>query len=323
MKLRIWGACGSIPSPMTTKDLQERLREVLERSKGVNLDDPIAVARFIERLPPTLTTVVSGNTSCFEVRAGDALFILDMGSGLRMFSKRLMSEAFGHGQGEAHILISHTHYDHIEGFPFFVPAFVPGNQLHFHSPYEDMEDRMRQFMRHPFFPVDLDYPQATRIFHTLVPGQVHEIAGAEVELIELNHPGRAFAYRITCEGKSLVYATDAEYPNMHPDYTRHYEEFFRDADALIFDAMYTYEDAVTNKVDWGHSTAKVGAELAWRAGVKRLILSHHEPISTAQELWSKINDADHHLRYRASREGNEGRPPVEVILAQEGLTLDL
>jgi phosphoribosyl 1,2-cyclic phosphodiesterase len=257
-----------------------------------------------------------------ELRVNDTLFILDMGSGIRMLGKKLMGEVFGKGQGVAHILMSHTHWDHLEGFPFFVPAYVPGNQLHFHTPYDDMEDRLRHLMNPPYFPVDLDYPQSTRTYEVFEVGKSYDINGVQIELCPLKHPGTSYAYRFTHNGKVFVYATDAEYPKADQAHTSMYEDFFRDADALFFDAMYTYEDAVSSKVDWGHSTAKVGADLAWRANVKRLLLTHHDPDSTEQQLWAKVDDADQHLRVRNARDAEDQRF-VEVLLAHEGLTIEL
>ncbi|NJL92373.1 MAG: MBL fold metallo-hydrolase [Anaerolineae bacterium] len=321
MRLRIWGARGSIPTPITTPEMRRRLHEVLVRSQGVNLDSSEAIDRFLDRLPASLTSVVSGNTSCFEVRAGEQLFIFDLGSGSRLLGKALMQEEFGQGQGTAHIFISHTHWDHIEGFPFFTPAYVPGNQLHFYTPFEDIEWRLRQLMGAPFFPVELDYPQATRSYHTLKPGHPHQINDVQIEMIPLHHPGTSYAYKLQGGGKTLVYANDAEYPQMDQQFTAPYEDFFRGADVLIFDAMYTYEAAVTSKVDWGHSTPKAGAELAWRAGVKRLILTHHDPEDADIALWSKIEDADQHIRFRNTRTSEER--PLEVLLATEGLTLEI
>src|SRR5574341_767857 len=268
MKLRIWGARGSIPAPLLTADYQKHLKEVLTHSRGIDLNDPGALDHFIERLPPHLRMLSSSNTTCFEIRANDALFILDMGSGIRLLGRALMQHGFGEGEGQANILMSHTHWDHLEGFPFFVPAYIPGNKFHFYTPFDDMEWRLRQLMRPPFFPVDLDYPQASRYFNRLIPGQVHEIDGVQVELIEMNHPGKSYTYKLTYNNKRIVFATDAEYHSLDHESTALYEAFYRNADVLIFDAMYTFEDAVTSKVDWGHSTAKFGAELARRAGVK-------------------------------------------------------
>src|SRR5687768_2835349 len=205
MKLTIWGARGSLPAPMTTAELRQRLRETVVHSKGINLDDSAEVDRFIERLPPYLNRVASGNTTCVELRVNDTLFILDMGSGIRMLGKKLMGAAFGKGQGVAHILMSHTHWDHLEGFPFFVPAYVPGNQLHFHTPYDDMENRLRHLMNPPYFPVDLDYPQSTRTYEVFEVGKSYNINGVQIELCPLKHPGTSYAYRFTHNGKVFVY----------------------------------------------------------------------------------------------------------------------
>lgn len=324
MRIKIWGARGSLPTPMTTPDLQDRLREALQRSKGINLDDPAAIERFIDRLPPYISHIASGHTTCVEVRVNGALFIFDMGSGIRPFGDELMRQEFGRGEGNAHIFISHTHWDHVEGFPYFMPAFVPGNRINIYTPFADLEERLRHVMRAPsFFPVDLDYMGASRNFVTLDPSKPHDIAGVHVELLALNHPGGSYAYKITHGGKTFIFATDAEYPKMDHESTAIYEDFYRGADALFFDAMYTYTDSVNSKVDWGHSSANAGAELAWRARVKRLILTHHDPRANDQKLWQNVDDADRLLRHQAARRGDESGIFVKVMLAYEGLTLDL
>jgi len=306
---------------MTTEDLRERLKAALTQSQGLDLSDPAAIERHIDRLPAHVNTVASGNTSCVELRVNNQLFILDMGSGIKGLGEAMMSNGFS---GDMHIFISHMHLDHIEGYPFFVPAYIAENHVHFYSPREDLGKRLSMFMDAPYFPVDLDYQAAKKSFHTLSIDEEQTIEGVSVRLLELDHPGKAFAYRFSFGGKVLVYASDGEYPTMDHGSTAKYEDFFRDADVLIFDAMYTYEDAVTSKMHWGHSTARAGAELAWRAGVKQLILTHHDPISPAQELWARITDAENHLRYRMTRDGHTSEaPPVEVMLATEGLTLEL
>jgi phosphoribosyl 1,2-cyclic phosphodiesterase/DNA-binding SARP family transcriptional activator len=304
---------------MTTAELREILRQVVTRSKGIHLDDPVAIERYIERLPASLNSVVGGNTSCVEVRTGGRVFIFDLGSGARLLGKELLAQ----GLYDYHIFFSHTHYDHIEGFPFFAPAFHPKATLHFHSPFPDLEDRLRALLQPAFFPVDLDYMQARRIFHIFPPQSLYEVGPVKVEAFPLNHPGGCFAYKLIHAGKTFIYASDGEYPNMEAEATAEIEQFFQDADMLIFDAMYTYADSITNKSDWGHSTPKIGAELAWRAGVKKLVLTHHDPLDGASALAQKVDDADQHLRYRAARQGSNSRPPVEIILAEEGLTLNI
>jgi hypothetical protein len=186
MLMRIWGARGSIPTPMTTAELRERLKTALTQSQGIDLSDPAAIERHIERLPTHVNTVISGNTSCVELRVNDQRFILDMGSGLKLLGEAMMQERF---TGQMHIFMSHLHLDHIEGYPFFVPAFIPGNHLHFYSPRDDLEKHLRAFMDAPYFPVDLDYQAAQKSFHAISTEDEQIIAGVSVRLLELDHPG--------------------------------------------------------------------------------------------------------------------------------------
>jgi phosphoribosyl 1,2-cyclic phosphodiesterase len=321
MRVRFWGARGGIPAPMGEAELRDKLRAALLGAVGVDLTDRAAVDQYVEHLPRQVSSAAGGNTTCFEVRAGDALFIIDCGSGLRLLGQELMAGAFGRGEGEAHVLITHTHWDHIQGMPFFSPAYVPGNRFHFHSPFPELRMRFEDQQREIYFPVPLDYMRATRTWEILDPQETVEIAGVSVQMILLSHPGGAYAYRLTHEGRTIVCATDGEYHRMDADSTARYVEFFRDADLLIFDAQYSFEQAIDEKRDWGHSTPKMGAELAYRAGVKRLALTHHDPLATDDRLWDAVAEAYNHLAFR--NRGDSNAVETEVILAQEGLLVEV
>lgn len=323
MHVKFWGARGSIPTPMSEAELRDKIKAALFGSVGVDLTDRDAVERYVERLPPDVCTIGGGNTSCIEVRAGDALFILDCGSGMRPLGNELLQEEFGKGRGEAHILMTHTHWDHILGFPFFNPAYIPGNKLHFYSPYPDLEMRFQDQQRENYYPVPLEYMRATRTWTILDPAEVTEIAGVKVALTKLSHPGGAYAYRLAYGDKILVYATDGEYQRMDEEYTRRYVDFFRNADLLIFDAQFSFAQVIDEKRDWGHSTPIMGAELAFRADVKRLALTHHDPLATDESLWHAVSDAHFHLVYRARSTGGKLDHLADVLLAREGLTLEL
>ncbi len=323
MKVRFWGARGSIPTPMSEAELQDKIKTALLSAVGVDLTDREAVDRFVDRLPSQICTTAGGNTSCVEVRAGDAEFILDCGSGIRMLGMDLLKGPFGKGQGEAHIFITHTHWDHVQGLPFFNPAYIPGNVLHFYSPYPDLQMRFEDQQREIYYPVALDYMRSMRTWTVLDPKDTLDIAGVKVQLTLLSHPGGSYAYRLSHNGRVFVYATDGEYHRMDTESTAHYVEFFRDADLLIFDAQYSFEQAIDEKRDWGHSTPKMGAELAFRAGVKRLALFHHDPVATDERLWAAVDEAYHHLVFR-SRVSNQGSGQItQVLLAREGLIVDL
>lgn len=326
MKVRFWGARGSLPTPMTQAELQEKIKAALIGAVGIDLTDREAIDHYVERLPPVVSSTAGGNTSCIEVRAANSVFIFDCGSGLRSLGYQLLKEGFGKGKGEAHIFITHTHWDHIQGFPFFNPAYVPGNVLNFYSPYPDLEARFEDQQREVFFPVSLSYMRATRSWTLLDPEVTYDIGGVKVDVAPLSHPGGSYAYRLSHEGKSVVFATDGEYHRMDTDSTAHYVDFFRDADLLIFDAQYSFEQAIDEKRDWGHSTPKMGAELAFRAGVKRLALFHHDPMATDESLWAAVDEAYHHLVFRSrglSKKTGERVEIAEVLLAREGLVVDL
>jgi phosphoribosyl 1,2-cyclic phosphodiesterase len=321
MKVKFWGARGSIPSPLTGAAIREKIRAALLGAVGIDLTDHAAVDQYIQRLPLRIASTAGGNTTCVELRVGQSLFILDGGSGVRMLSNELMSGDFGRGKGVAHIFVSHTHWDHIQGFPFFFPAYVPGNQLHFHSPFPDLKTRFEDQQREIYYPVSLDYMGSIRSWQVLDPNETIEIDGVKISMILLSHPGGAYAYRFSKDGHSIVYATDGEYQKMDQDSTARYVEFFRDADALIFDAQYSFEQVIDDRRDWGHSTPKMGAELAFRANVKRLVLTHHDPMATDDKLWDAVTEAYNYLAFRSK--GMANPPKVEVLLAQEGLEIAL
>ncbi|CAG0987707.1 MAG: MBL fold metallo-hydrolase [Anaerolinea sp.] len=321
MKVTFWGARGSIPSPMTTVELREKLKQALLGAVSVDLTDHHAVERYIEQLPQRISSTAGGNTTCVELRVGGNLFILDCGSGMRSLGNRLLQGTFGKGQGEAHIFISHTHWDHIQGFPFFIPAYVPGNKLIFHSPFPDLHNRLADQQREVYYPVSLEYMRSHLAFEVVDPNETLNINGVEVKLILLSHPGGAYAYRFSYGGQVVVFASDGEYHRMDNESTTRYVEFFRDADLLIFDAQYRFEQVIDERRDWGHSTPKMGAELAFRARVKRLALTHHDPVSTDDVLWDAVAEAYNYLAFRSR--GTGMNPQCEVILAQEGTTVDL
>lgn len=323
MRVKFYGARGSIPTPLSEKDLYEKVKYALEGALNVNLRDSSDVDKYLATLPPFILNTGGGNTSCVEVRAGDNVFILDFGSGARQLGIDLMrEERFRKGQATAYALISHTHWDHVQGFPFFTPVFIRGNKFNFYSPFTDLRDRFEGQQADQYFPVSLDYMQAERTWNMIQPGDTLTLGGATVRCIELNHPGRAFAYRIDHDGKSVVYATDGEYPRMDENSVRPYIEFYRGADLLIFDAQFSFQQAVEDRRDWGHSSPNQGASIAYRAGIKRLALTHHDPLTSDEKLWTMLTDARADMTWHTQRAHGDINQMPEVLLAREGLVIE-
>src|SRR5258708_1735597 len=186
-----------------------------------------------------------------------------------------------------------------------------------------LETHFQDQQREIYFPVPVDYMRSVRTWEVMDPTQTSMIDGVEVSIALLSHPGGSYAYRFKYGGKTMIDATDGEYHRMDQESTAHYVEFFRDADLLVFDAQFSFEQVIDEKRDWGHSTPKMGAELAFRAGVKRLALTHHDPIATDESLWVAVDEAYHHIIFRNRSAQKNSDTLTQVLLARDGLTLDL
>lgn len=230
--------------------------------------------------PGASTAQVGGNTSCVEVRCGGQRLILDAGTGLRALGDSLLAEK---QPIDAALLLSHFHWDHIQGLPFFVPAYLPSTKLTIVGSSDgrhSLRDKLSRQMTEPHFPVQLDDLSAELGYREARPNQALEIGDVRVKVARLNHPGGVFAYRIEHAGRSIVYATDTEhYACVDPVL----KSLAEGADLLIYDAQYTPEE-YPGKVGWGHSTWEAAVRLANAAGVRQLVLFHHDPRRSDEQV---------------------------------------
>ncbi len=230
--------------------------------------------------PGPETATVGGNTSCVEVRCGSSRIILDAGTGVRKLGDALLRE----GSVEATVLLSHLHWDHIQGLPFFVPAYLPSSKLSIVGSTHGvgtLREALSAQMAAPSFPVRLDELGAQLALREARPGEAFDAGEVHVRIAKLNHPGGVLAYRLEHAGRSLVYATDTEHYACVDPALRALAD---GADVLIYDAQYTPEeyrgDAGRSRAGWGHSTYIAGAEIARACGARQLVLFHHDPQRT-------------------------------------------
>ena len=234
--------------------------------------------------PGPQTAKYGGNTPCIEVRCGDSMLVLDLGTGVRK-----LGETYGAAGVTAHVLISHYHYDHLQGLPFFTPMFDPRSKVSIYGPTRlgrTVKDVIVGQMTQPYFPVTAEAVFRAQIdYHAIAEGDVLPIGAARITALEVNHPGGNLAYRIEHAGKSVVYATDTEHGTTSD---ARLEEFARDADLLIYDAMYSEDEYLgrtgNSKIGWGHSTWQMAIRTADSAGIKSLVLFHHDPTRTDESL---------------------------------------
>ncbi len=342
MKIKIWGARGSTPAPIrpeaitekivsvflsmassSAKQKQELLETLLEELPADATTEEVqasldhrrqVIELYLNRLSPLAASTAGGNTPCIEVRSGNDIFIIDAGSGIRELGLELMRGPCGEGKGVIHLLFSHPHWDHIQGFPFFRPAFIPGNKIFMYGVH-DMEAALYRQQEAISFPISLDYMQATKTFIQIKPNEILDFGDLRIRNICNYHPGDAYSYRFEKGNKAFVYASDASYPDGMD--MRSFLNFFADADLLIFDAQFTQRES-DEKEDWGHSSSFVGVEMAQQANVKNLALFHYDPTYSDQDLEKILEDT---LRFQQNQYPTA--PPVNVFIAQEGQTFDL
>ena len=306
MKVRFWGVRGSIP------------------------------------VPGRATNRYGGNTSCVEVRPRNAPpIIIDAGTGLRRLGKSLMEEAFGEGKGKASILISHTHWDHVQGLPFFSPSYRAGNQIDIFARQRDLhlEAVFSAQNRAPYFPVPLSAMEADMRFHEVIEGTSFEIGRAKVSCTKLNHPWIAMAYRVEVDGASVVYCADTapftdllfgkEFIHKAPSLDEPLPPAVADelermragvvalargADLLIYDTQFT-KDEYRQRPHWGHSHPDDAIAIARDAGAKRLCLFHHAPMRSDDDNDRILEQYRHVVLAQNDR--------FELLSAYEGLELTL
>jgi len=262
------------------------------------------------------TAQVGGNTSCVEVRVGDTLIIFDAGTGLRRLGEALFVEGVGRPV-TAHLLLSHLHWDHIQGFPFFGPAYVPTTKIRIHGVHAVLEDAYRMQMHEPCFPVDFSQLAANIEFVKLEPDKPHTVGDLKVTPHLQLHSGDSFGYRFERDGKTVIYSTDSEHKLENRAEAEGFAAFFRDADVVIFDAMYALAEAISVKADWGHSSNIVGVELCQMARAKHLVLFHHEPANNDATLEGLLKEA------RRFEELTRGEHTLKVSAAFDGMEIDL
>ena len=314
-----WGTRGSLPVALTYRDIRDKIIGALFAANGKTFKTHDALDKFVDALPFAINGTFGGNSACVEIVGDQAEhFICDMGSGARPLGQAKISQ-FGVANPQTyHIFISHLHWDHLMGFPYFAPMYIPGNRIVVHGCHPNMEESIRLQMQAPNFPVDYAQAGAQIEFHLLTPGKPHYISGLSVTPKLQRHAGDSYGFRFESLQRTIVYSTDSEHQLDNPGEYDALIKFFSKADLVIFDAMYSLAEAVSVKADWGHSSNVIGVELCQAAAARRLALFHHEPMHDDKQLSRLL------VETRRLEEITRGsQRPLEIISAYDGLSISL
>ena len=316
--VRFWGTRGSLPVALTASGVRQKVIAALRGAAGRAFASDEELGAYVDGLDFSVAGTYGGHSPCVEIETGGPDYVLcDLGSGVRPFGQRALAR---HGPASPqiyHIFMSHVHWDHIMGFPFFTPAYIRGNRIFVYGGHAVLEEALRRQQAQPSFPVDFSVLAADIEFVRLEPGRQYDIAGLNVSLMRQRHSGDSYGYRFSSAGKTVVYSTDSEHSLTDLSETSSFVDFFRDADLVIFDAMYSLADAISVKADWGHSSNIVAVELCQMAAVRHLCLFHHEPIH-GDEAISRVL-AETRRFEEISRKGN----PLFVTAAYDGMEIGL
>ncbi len=315
MKAVLWGSRGSLPASLNAETIRTKIFKAIEAANGIKFAKKAEIDEFIENvLPFNIKGCYGSNTSCVEIKGGEDYVLCDAGSGIRDFGNWFVRSPAIKKPAHFHIFLSHLHWDHIHGFPFFTPIYIPGNVIDIYGCHEDIKSSLVNQNASPNFPISFDSLNADIRFNVLEPEKEYDISGIHVKGKGQDHPGKSYGYSFEINGKKIVYSTDSEHRIDADSKEYPFLDFFRNADLLIFDAQYSFVDAVYSKLDWGHSSNMIGIEISMRSKVKHLCMFHSEPTCEDEKLdkivedskkYAKIYDDSYNLKVSMAYDGME------------------
>jgi phosphoribosyl 1,2-cyclic phosphodiesterase len=319
-RVRLWGTRGSLPVSLTADQVRSKVIAALRDAAGRSFATDAELGAYVDSLGFAVSGTYGGHSPCVEIETGGPEFVLcDLGTGVRPFGQKILARDGPGTPHTYHVFMSHVHWDHIMGFPFFTPAYIPGNRIRIYGAHAELERAFRRQQAAPSFPVDFSALGAQIEFVGLDPAIEHDIAGMSVQLMLQRHAGDSYAYRFSAAGKAVVYSTDSEHTLTDLDETRRFATFFHNADVVIFDAMYSLADSISVKADWGHSSNIVGVDLCLMAGARHLCLFHHEPVQGDEAIARVLAESRRYeeIARAATQE------PLHISAAYDGMEIEL
>ncbi len=310
MEFEFYGVRGSCPTPMSQSEYKTKVENIILHTLEVcknNLDPAV----IYSELPIHLRENVGGNTTCLYIRSRTGTHcIFDMGTGIRELGNRLAREAFSDRGLDLSIFMTHTHWDHIQGWPFFKPAYSPRCKIDFYSCIPNLEERLDRQQWNENFPLGLSLMGSQKSFYLLKEWEEISIGDLHITPFYLKHPGSCTGYKIREGNDTVVFATDVEFRPEDWDAIRSWGSELGEVGVLIIDAQYSAEEA-DQKIGWGHTSVKMAVEVATQIRAKRVYLTHFEPDHSDESI------------YRILQEEVGGMDlELTVIPAREGLKFD-
>lgn len=323
MKLKLWGTRGSLPRTVDNGSLKGLVGNLVKsaESQGITSLSDFADAVRNDRLGSPMT--FGGQTTCSEVSHSGTSVYIDMGTGITDAGQFAMTE----GRTEFEVFLTHMHWDHLMGMPFFVPVYIPGSKVTIYHVHANAPEYVRLLFNGVNFPVRWDQLPSEIRFEQIKLYETQQVGALTVTPFALDHPGGSFGYRFDAGGKSVLIGVDGEYKRLTPKELGRDLPFYQNLDVMLFDAQYEM-DELASRFDWGHCSPPIGVDLALREGIRNLLLTHHDPRSDDDKGRRMADDARKHMKVqlpafqdRWDAMGQSDGP--NIYPAYDGLEFDL
>lgn len=324
IKVKYWGVRGSLPTSLTPEAWAHEFEVLLRGFFKAGFSKAEQVGDYLKTMTLTEVGGFGTATTCAEVSTADGQIIIDGGSGIKNLSDKMMSGPAAKGKANIHIFLTHFHWDHLIGLPFFAPLFITGNRINFYAVQPDLEYIIRMKFKKPTFPVPFEALPSTIKFHTLEPRKQVKVAGMNVTPYQLDHPDPCWGFRIEHGGLVYAHCVDTEGTRSTPEALGPDLPLYQNVDLMYFDAQYTLPE-LAEKANWGHSAAQIGLDIAIREKIKHVIFAHHDPGADTQRIYEQRKETREYYEWRlTTAETNHASiHNVKWRYAHEGLEVEL
>jgi ribonuclease BN (tRNA processing enzyme) len=320
MYINFWGVRGSLPSTLNTLDWAKHFEKLMREFFIAGNQNATQIESFIKNKTLPAVGGYGTATTCVEIKDNSQSLIIDMGSGIKNYNDQLERSGEIKTQNEFHILMSHFHFDHILGIPFFAPHFMKGKKIHYYSVQPETETIVRQMFQKPTFPVTFENLTGEIHFHTIKPYEKQNINGFEVSAYKLDHPDPCYGFRIEKNNKVYAHAVDHESVRLSETELGPDADLFKNANLLYFDAQYS-ETEMDKRIGWGHGTCDRGFKVSANFNVQQILFAHHDPSADLQKIRDQKKSAEEILKSKFPELANQ--PNFKWDYAYEGQTIKL
>ncbi len=325
MRVKYWGVRGSLPSAPRPEQNIEDAERIMQRFFLLGFSKASDIPAFFSSQNIRDLGGYGTATISVEVKSSSGgQLIIDGGSGLRHLSEHMMRGAAGEGTAEIHIFMTHFHWDHLIGLPFFAPHFISGNKIHYYAVQPELPTMVKNLFRRPNFPVDFQSLSASIDFHQLEPRKLFILGDFKITPYQLDHPDPCWGYRIENQGRVYSHCIDTEGTRFTHEALGLDLPLYQGVDLMCFDAQYTLPELV-EKANWGHSAAQIGLDIGFRENIKRILFAHHDPGAQTQRIRSLEKQVRDYYQWkvRQAEINHSILPKVEWEFVYEGLEVEV